>query len=65
MFAGKTVTIADKRFDYPEMRFVTLGLLSGHAVVIAHTESDQVIRVISIRKATQNEEIRYYKEIAD
>lgn len=64
-FAGQTVTILDDRFDYEESRFVTLGLLSGRVVVIAHTETDEVIRIISVRKATKNEEISYFKEIAD
>lgn len=62
---GETVTIPDDRFDYGESRFVTLGLLSGRVVVIAHTETDEVIRIISVRKATKNEEISYFKEIAD
>lgn len=65
VFAGITVTVADHRFNYHEPRFVTLGLLCGRAVVIGHTESDEVVRIISVRKATRNEEIRYFKEIAD
>jgi len=65
VFAGKTVTMLDDKFDYGESRFVTLGLLSGRVVVIAHTETDEVIRIISVRKATKNEEIGYFKEIAD
>jgi hypothetical protein len=44
---------------------VTLGLLSGRVVVISHTETDEVIRIISVRKATKNEEISYFREIAD
>jgi uncharacterized protein len=65
VFAGETVTILDDRFDYGESRFVTLGMLRGRVVVIAHTETDEVIRIISVRKATKNEEISYFKEIAD
>ena len=62
---GATVTILDDRFDYEEERFVTFGLLNGRVVVIAHTESDEVIRIISVRKATKNEESSYFKEISD
>lgn len=65
VFAGATLTILDDRFDYGESRFVTLGLLSGRVVVIAHTETPEVIRIISVRKATKNEEAGYFKEIAD
>lgn len=65
VFDGQTVTILDSRFDYGEPRFITVGLLKGDAVVIAHTETDEVIRIISVRKASKNEEISYFKEIAD
>jgi uncharacterized DUF497 family protein len=34
-------------------------------VAVAHTEADGVIRIISVRKATKNEESGYFKEIAD
>jgi uncharacterized DUF497 family protein len=60
-----TVTIPHDRFDYGEARFITLGLLKGRVVAIAHTETDEVVRIISVRKATKNEEIRYFKEIAN
>lgn len=65
VFAGETVTILDDRVDYGEIRFVTLGLLRGRVVVIAHTETDEVIRVISVRKAGQYEESDYFKKIAN
>ena len=65
VFAGQTITILDDRIDYGEPRFVTVGLLQDRVVVIAHTETDEVIRIISIRKATKNEKIRYFKEIAN
>ena len=64
MFAGQTITILDDRFDYGEPRFITVGLLQGRVVVIAHTETDAVVRIISVRKATKHEEISYF-EIAD
>jgi uncharacterized DUF497 family protein len=65
VFQGETITIVDDRFDYGEQRFITLGLLQGRVVVVAHTETDEVIRIISVRKATKNEEISYFKKTAD
>lgn len=65
VFECETVTILDDRFDYGEQRFVTFGILEGRVVAIAHTESDKRIRIISVRKATRNEEKSYYKEIRD
>lgn len=64
VFAGEIVTVLDDRFVYGEIRCVTVGLLNGRVVVIAHTETDDVIRIISVRKATKNEAINYDKEIA-
>lgn len=65
VFAGRTITILDDRFEYGESRFITVGLLSGRVVVVAHTEIHEVIRIISVRKATKNEEASNFKEIAD
>ena len=65
VFTGQTVTLPDERFDYGELRFITLGWLRSQVVVVAHTETDEMIRIISIRKATKNEENQYFKEIAD
>ena len=65
LFDGITVTILDDRFDYGEERFVTLGLINGVTLVVAHTENDEVIRIISARKATRNEEKKYFEEIGN
>jgi uncharacterized DUF497 family protein len=65
VFEGATVTLPDDRFDYGEQRFVTFGLLDGRVVAVTHTEDAEVIRIISVRKATKNEESSYFKEIAD
>ncbi|MGH8175590.1 MAG: BrnT family toxin [Steroidobacter sp.] len=63
VFAGLTFTVEDGRFRYGEQRFLTLGLLRGVAVSIAHTESDEVIRIISFRRATRHEEAILYEQI--
>jgi uncharacterized DUF497 family protein len=60
---GATITFVDDRFDYGEMRLQTFGLLRGEVVAITHTETDQVIRVISFRKATKHEEETYFKKV--
>ncbi len=63
VFSGATLTFADDRFDYEEDRFITLGMLRGEVVVMAHTEQEESIRVISMRKATKNEQSLYYREL--
>jgi len=54
------LTFEDRRFDYGEQRFVTLGILREEVVVIITAETDEEIRVISMRKAERNEEEIYY-----
>jgi uncharacterized protein len=65
VFDGEIVTIFDDRFDYNEKRFITFGLFDGRVIAVAHTENDTTIRIISMRKATKNEETNYFKEIAN
>jgi uncharacterized protein len=65
MFSGDILTIEDDRYDYGETRYITLGQIKGITIVVAHTESKDIIRIISARKATRYEEIRYFEEIAD
>ena len=55
----------DDRHSYGEQRFVTLGLLNGRIVVVVHTEREDRMRIISVRKATRNEQELYYSEIRD
>jgi uncharacterized DUF497 family protein len=65
VFDGITFTFEDNRFDYGEQRFTTLGLLRSTVVVIAHTERDDDIRVISMRKATKYEQKLYFQSFTD
>jgi len=65
VFRAEVVTLVDARFDYDEDRFLTLGLLKGKVIAISHSETDEVIRFISARKALKNEQITYFKEIGD
>jgi uncharacterized protein len=51
------------RLPYSERRFLTLGRLEEVVVAIAHTESRNEIRVISMRKASTNEEALYFETI--
>ena len=64
LFDGYTVTVQDDRFEYGEERFITFGLLDGEVVAVAHTEREDVIRIISMRRATRNEEKSYFSKIS-
>lgn len=56
-----TVTFEDRRFAYGEQRFVTLGMSRDIVVVIVTAETDEEIRVISMRKAGRDEQEIYYR----
>ncbi len=61
VFSGVVFTFDDDRFAYDEQRFITLGMLNGTVVVIAHTERNEEVRIISMRKATKYEQKIYFK----
>lgn len=65
VFESLTATTSDNRFDYGETRYLTYGLLRGEIVTVIHTETDDVIRVISFRKATKYEQEEYFKAIGN
>ena len=65
VFDGLTFTFEDERFSYGERRLVTLGLLVGIPVSIAHTENEHEIRIISFRKASRREARIYFDEVQD
>jgi uncharacterized DUF497 family protein len=49
----------DERRDYGETRFVALGLIGDRVHVLCFVETDDGIRVISLRKANPREVNRY------
>jgi len=65
VFDGDVVILPDERFDYGEPRFIAIGILKSQVVVVAYTERGENIRIISARKATKNEQIYYFQEIAN
>ncbi|MGD1098032.1 MAG: BrnT family toxin [Bryobacteraceae bacterium] len=53
----------DDREDYGERRFVLVGMAEGRVVLfVAYTEREERIRIISARRATQNEQDDYFKQ---
>ncbi len=55
-------TFPDIDHSRGEARFLTIGMsASGHLLVVAHTEEDDTIRIISARRATPRER-RFYEE---
>ncbi|MDP1612084.1 MAG: BrnT family toxin [Sulfuritalea sp.] len=61
VFYSPLVLIEDTREAYDEQRMIGIGLLDFLVVLIVHVESDEEIRVISMRKADSDETDLYYK----
>ncbi len=57
--------LADDRYDYGEERWISFGLLFGEVVAVTHTETDEVKRIISVRRVEKHEQERYFKNIRD
>jgi uncharacterized protein len=55
VFNGPTITLEDARDYQGEQRFNTTGFLGIAIVTICHTETDDDIHIISMRKAEPHE----------
>ena len=55
----------DDREEYGEERFVIVGAAEGKTLLfVAYTERKERIRIISARRATQNEQDDYFRQNA-
>jgi len=61
VFAGPLVLFEDGREEYGEQRMIGIGLLETLVVLIVHVESDDRIRIISMRKAESDETDLFYR----
>jgi len=56
------ITLLDEEHSSDEERYITIGLSNmNRLLLVAHTERNDRVRVISARKATKNEE-KFYQE---
>ena len=56
VFAGRTYTEQDLRFDYGEPRFQTVGFLAGRMVMFVWTPRGEARHIISMRKCNEREQ---------
>jgi len=61
VFDSPLVLLEDSRKGYGEQRMIGIGLLDFLVVLIVHIESEEEIRIISMRKADSNETDLFYK----
>ncbi len=53
------VETEDRRRDYSEERWITVGRIEGRLFAVAYTPRGKVIQVISARKANEREQRKY------
>ncbi|MCX7066394.1 MAG: BrnT family toxin [Methylococcales bacterium] len=63
LFKHPLLSLIDSRENYGEERWIGIGLLRHIIAVVVYTECDDVIRLISARKATKNEVHLYEQRI--
>ena len=61
VFNSPLVIFEDTRAAYGEQRMIAMGMLQALIVVIVHVDASDMIRIISMRKATRNETDIYYR----
>jgi uncharacterized DUF497 family protein len=66
VFSLPMLVALDEREDYGEDRWIGVGLLKTFVVVVVYVErADDVIRVISLRKALSHERAEYERILQD
>ncbi len=66
IFNGIILTSIDDRFDYEEIREISIGAIQGVIIVtVAHTDRSGIIRIISAPKATLKERQKYYDYLSE
>lgn len=70
VFAGPRLTFEDTRFEYPELRYITVGLLDARMMILVWTpskdvEGEECRHIISMRKANGREQARYLQRLGE
>ena len=66
VFGGPMLVALDERDDYGEQRWVGIGRLRAQVVVVVYTEpGEDLVRIISLRKALRHERSAYEQLFRD
>ena len=64
VFNDESFFVEDERYQYDEARFILYGTLLGRVIVVVFSmPDDDVVRIISMRKATKRERKSYYQKL--
>ena len=64
LFAGPTLSFADTRRDYGEVRTVTVGLLDARLAMVVWKQRGSARRVISMRHCNERDQKRFETFVA-
>jgi len=64
IFEGWVYQAEDRRYDYGEVRFRSVGMLDGQCYVVVHTERNGCIRLISAWKGGRRDREKYQARYA-
>ncbi|MDE2112397.1 MAG: BrnT family toxin [Alphaproteobacteria bacterium] len=65
LFDGPRLEWEDRRKDYGEIRFGTLGEIEGRVFFAAFARREEAVRIISFRKANARETRRYRAHVGE
>lgn len=65
VFENDRVEKVDDRKNYGEERIIAVGRMDGLFLTVVYTKRDNMIRIISARKASRDERRNYLSEIGD
>jgi uncharacterized DUF497 family protein len=65
LFEGPFMIMTDNRRDYGEIRSIAFGHVESRLIAAAFTKRQDIIRIISARKANDREKKRFKDAIAD
>ena len=63
VFSGRNYTIEDRRADYGEVRFQTVGFLQSRMVMVVWTLRGEARHIISMRKCNDREQKAYRQQL--
>jgi uncharacterized DUF497 family protein len=65
LFDGPFMLMTDNRRDYGAIRSIAFGHVESRLIAVAFTKRQDIIRIISVRKANDREKKRFKDAIAD
>lgn len=64
IFEGDVLTGVDRRRDYGETRYISIGAIEGLIVIaVVHTDRNGIVRIISARLANRRERQKYHDHL--